>query len=321
MNTDADRHSARGVGPHLALLAVQIFFGTWPFFAKVVLRVMPSTGLVAFRVAGATLALLALQGSPRRLALDARSDYARLALYSLLGVGLNQFFFVKGLSLSTVINANLLGTLIPVVALVGSLLLGYERFRARTGVGVLLAAAGAAYLIDPLNADFGQATTAGNLMLVVSTSCYGLYIALTQRVIRRYGALTVITWVFLFANVITLPIGGYHLRGVALAGVGWHVWLSVAYIILVPTVAAYYLNAWALGRVAPSVVAIYVYLQPLIALALAPLVLGERASPRTWIAAALIFAGVALVTARRRGRGEAEAEADELRARAAAEEV
>ncbi|MCA1616729.1 MAG: DMT family transporter [Acidobacteria bacterium] len=214
MQTDADASRLHGVRPHLALLAVQIFFGTWPFFAKVVLRVVPSTGLVAFRVAGATLVLLLLQGSPRRLALARRSDYARLALYSLLGVVLNQLFFVKGLSLSTVINANLLGTLIPVFALVGSLTLGQESFRARVGLGVLAAAAGAAYLVDPLNADLSQGTTVGNLLLITNALCYGLYIALSRKLIRRYGALTVITWVFLLANLVTLPVGVYHLRDV-----------------------------------------------------------------------------------------------------------
>jgi drug/metabolite transporter (DMT)-like permease len=80
------------------------------------------------------------------------------------------------------------------------------------------------------------------------------------------------------------------------------VWLAVGYIILVPTVGAYYLNAWALARVAPSTVAVYIYLQPLIAFALAPLVLGESGNRRTWIAAALIFAGVAVVTWRARNR-------------------
>jgi len=308
LKTDEDSTRSQAAGPHLALLAVQIFFGTWPFFAKVVLRVMPSTGLVAFRVAGATLVLLALQGSPRRLALSRRTDYLWLALYSLLGVVLNQFFFVKGLSLSTVINANLLSTLIPVFALVGSLLLGQESFRARVGLGVLTAAAGAAYLIDPLNADLSQGKTIGNLLLLTNTLCYGLYIALSQNMIRRYGALTVITWVFLFANLVTLPVGGYHLLDVSLAEFRWNIWLAIIYIILVPTVGAYYLNAWALGRVAPSVVAVYVYLQPLIALALAPYLLGERVSPRTWIAAALIFAGVALVTLRGRGGGSARPE-------------
>ena len=95
-----------------------------------------------------------------------------------------------------------------------------------------------------------------------------------------------------------MPFGGYYLAQVPLARLDLAVWLAIAYIILVPTVGAYYLNAWALARVAPSTVAAYIYLQPLIAFAVAPLVLGaeEFGGVRTLLAALLIFAGVALVT-------------------------
>jgi drug/metabolite transporter (DMT)-like permease len=62
------------------------------------------------------------------------------------------------------------------------------------------------------------------------------------------------------------------------------------------------LNAWALGRVAPTVVAVYVYLQPIIGLALAPLILGESLNARVWVASLLIFTGVGIVTIRRRSR-------------------
>jgi drug/metabolite transporter (DMT)-like permease len=72
--------------------------------------------------------------------------------------------------------------------------------------------------------------------------------------------------------------------------------------VLLPTVGAYYLNAWALTKVAPSTVAVYIYLQPLIAFGVAPLVLGEQWGWRTVIAALLIFAGVAIVTKRGRSR-------------------
>jgi hypothetical protein len=51
----------RGVTPHLALIAVQIMFGTWPTFGKVALLKISSTGLVAFRVARASAAFLLLQ--------------------------------------------------------------------------------------------------------------------------------------------------------------------------------------------------------------------------------------------------------------------
>ena len=80
-------------------------------------------------------------------------------------------------------------------------------------------------------------------------------------------------------------------------------WLAILYVILLPTAGAYYLNAWALARVPPSTVAVYIYLQPLIAFGLAPLFLGERLSSRTVIACLLIFGGVGIVT--RPGRSRA----------------
>ncbi|HEV7894137.1 MAG TPA: DMT family transporter [Pyrinomonadaceae bacterium] len=293
-----------GAAPHLALVAVQLIFGTWPIIAKVALRALPSTGLVAFRVAGAAVALLVILRARGRLVVPRRADLARLALYSLLGVVLNQFLFVKGLALSTVVNSALLGTAIPVSALVVGALLGYERLSARSALGVVIAAAGVVYLIDPLRADLSGDKTLGNVLLVANTVAYGSYIAISQDVFRRYGALTSITWVFVLGCVVAVPFGGYYLADVPLANLGWHVWLAVAYIILVPTVGAYYLNAWALERVAPSTVAVYVYLQPLVAYAAAPFFLGaeEQWTARTFVAAALIFAGVAVVTLRPRNK-------------------
>jgi drug/metabolite transporter (DMT)-like permease len=70
----------------------------------------------------------------------------------------------------------------------------------------------------------------------------------------------------------------------------------------VPTVVAYYLISWALKEVPPSTVAVYIYLQPLIAFLAAPALLGEAFTWRTAIAAALVFAGVAITTWPRKQR-------------------
>ncbi|HKP73042.1 MAG TPA: DMT family transporter, partial [Pyrinomonadaceae bacterium] len=274
--------------PHLALIAVQLIFGTWPIVGKIALRALPSTGLVAFRVVGATLAFLLIRRATKSVPIKSKTDYALLALYSLLGVVLNQFLFVKGLELSTAINAALLGATIPIFTLLVSVVLGYESSSWRVVVGLLLAVGGVVYLINPAQASFSHETNVGNLILILNSFAYGAYIAISQGLIKRYGALTVITWIFIFGSFVTLPVGGYQLSKISLLTVPSNVWLAVLYIIIVPTVGAYYLNAWALGRVAPSVVAIYIYLQPLIAFAAAPLVLGEHLNSRTWFATALI---------------------------------
>ena len=212
-------------------------FATWPIVGKIALRAIPSLGLVAFRVVGASLALVLVarfRGSVGRIE---RRDWPLLVLSGTLGVVLNQWLFVKGLSLTTVINSTLLGTTIPVFTLLVGIVLRTDRASLAHTVGIALAAGGVLCLIGPQRVEFSSATLAGDF-----------------------------------------------------------------YIILVPTVGAYYLNAWALARVPPSTVAVYIYLQPLIAFALATLLLDETLSWRAVIASGLIFAGVLVVTRGARNR-------------------
>lgn len=286
-------HSAT---PHLALIAVQVMFGTWPIIGKIVLRSMSSVSLVGFRIFGAALVFTLLQRKLGELRQLPKRVMAWLVLSSLLGVVVNQLLFVKGLSLTTAINATLLSTTIPVFTLAVSIALGYDRASLRHVLGIALAAAGVVYLVDPWRANFSAQTTLGNILIITNSFCYGAYIAVSRDLFRRYGALNVITWIFLIGALITFPIAGYAWSTEGLQAVSLGVWLSVAYIILVPTVAAYYLNSWAITHVPPSVVAVYIYLQPLLAFGLAPWVLGESWNSRTIVACVLIFAGVAAVT-------------------------
>jgi drug/metabolite transporter (DMT)-like permease len=290
------------IAPHVALVMVQIMFGTWPIFGKLVLRSMSSTSLVGLRILGAAAVLTLLQRKLDQLRQLPKRVLAWLVLSSLLGVVLNQLLFVKGLSLTTAINATLLTTTIPVFTLGVSIALGYDRPSVRHFLGIALAAAGVIYLVDPWRANFTAQTTLGNVLIVCNSLSYGAYIAVSRDLFRRYGALNVITWIFLVGAIVSLPIAAYAWSSEALGNISAGVWLIVAFIILVPTVGAYYLNSWAITRVSPSVLAIYIYLQPLLAFGLAPLVLGETWNSRTLVACALIFGGVAVVTIRSRSR-------------------
>jgi len=278
-------------------------FATWPIVGKIALRAVPTVALVAFRVAGAALAFILIGAIRGRVGTIQKRDWPLLVASSLLGVVLNQWLFVKGLSLTTVINATLLGTTIPIFTLLVSITLRTDRAALRRILGILLSAGGVVYLIGPGSVGFSSATRLGDLLIVSNSLCYGTYIAISKDLMTRYSALTVITWIFIVGSIATMPVGVMSISHVPLASVSATVWLAVAYIVVVPTVGAYYLNAWALGRVTPSTVAVYIYLQPLIAFSLAPLLLGEKLNWRTIVAAALIFAGVLVVT--RRGRSRA----------------
>ena len=91
---------------------------------------------------------------------------------------------------------------------------------------------------------------------------------------------------------------GRRWSGARLPGAGF-AWVFVVFFIAVPTVVAYLLNAWAIARASPSLVTVYIYLQPLIAALLQWVQLGERLTARALGASVLIVAGVGVVASRR----------------------
>src|SRR4029079_11956993 len=108
---------------------------------------------------------------------------------------------------------------------------------------------------------------------------YSAYIVLSRGVIRRLGAFTVVTWLFTWAALLFSPMGALSLvhDAPSFTARGWG---FLAYIVIVPTILAYVANAWALGRSSPSLVTVYIYMQPLITAVLAWVQLGHTVSSR-----------------------------------------
>lgn len=283
--------------PHIALLLVQVFFGTSTVLGKVALGSFPPFTIVGFRIGGAALAFGLLQRLRGSLALDNRRDYLRFAFFSIFGISVNQLLFFKGLSLTTAVNTSLIAVTIPIFTLIVSWAAGHDRLSKLKWFGVALAASGVVYLIAPWRLNV--AMNAGDFLIVLNSLCYAVYVGFSKKLISHYGALKSIAWLFMFGAVVAVPVGAASMIPVDVANIPLKAWLCVAGLVLFPTILAYYWNAWALARVQPSMVAVYVYLQPVIGFISAVMFLGEHFSIHVLIAAALVFTGVFLVTKRK----------------------
>ena len=82
--------------PHIALLAVQLMFGSAPILGKFALAAFPSSAIVGFRVGGAALAFCLLQKLRGDFRLERRSHYFYFAALTCFGVIFNQLLFFKG---------------------------------------------------------------------------------------------------------------------------------------------------------------------------------------------------------------------------------
>jgi drug/metabolite transporter (DMT)-like permease len=277
-------------------VVVQLLFASLAIAGRFVLPHFPAGALVSVRVLGAMIVLLALNAATGGGWVRDRRDLMRMATLGMLGIAANQTLFLYGLRHTTAINATILVTTVPVFTVLGSVLTGREPPAALKFAGIALAGAGAVYLIGPDRISLAPDVALGNALIVLGMICYAAYFLYSKSVLGRYGSITVSFYVMLFASFGVLPFGLAATREMSLSTINGSVWLWVAYIVLFPTILTYLLNIWALKRVSSNVVAVYIYLQPLFAAAVAPRVLsGEALTARAAAAGLAIFAGLALV--------------------------
>jgi len=285
-----------GLRVHAVLVAIQVVFSTLPVATKLVLPVIEPLAVSALRIFGSALAFAAVKWVRTRERVRSARDLLALAGLALVGVVLNQVLFLLGVARTTAVHANILITTIPVFTLAVALVLGRERLSAAKLGGILLAGSGALYLIAARNIAAEGATVLGDGLVAVNAFFYSCYLVLSKDLLRRYGPVTVVTYVFLFGALLVAPVGVPALVRTDLSAFTARTWLTLAYIVVFPSFLAYLFSIWALRRTASSLVAMYVYVQPLVTALTAPLVLGERVTPRAGLAGVLIFAGLALAT-------------------------
>ncbi len=280
---------------HGVLLLVQICFASLAVAGRFALRDIPPDAIVMTRVAGGAVVffLLARRAGPP---LIARADVPRLVWCAILGVAFNQTLFVNGLRMTSATSASMLGGTIPVFTATIAVLFGVEAWRTERFAGIALSLTGAVVLIATRSPNVGAGVTGqhpaiGNSMIVANSLLYALFLVLVRPLALKYAPMTLVALLFVAATPFVLPLGIPAWIELVPRITGADV-AFLAFILAFPTVGAYALNQIAMQKADPSLVASYIYLQPLFATAGAVLLLGERPGVFTAVAAFLIFSGL-----------------------------
>ncbi len=287
---------------HGALIVVGLIFGINHVWAKVVLDHIPPFTVAAMRAGTAAVVLSTVHVITVRERVENWKDLGELALYALFGVVINQLFYLKGLSLTTSVNTSVLIITIPVFTTCISVYAGFEKGTLPKWIGLCLAGGGALILSGVEAVAFDMRYAAGNLLITLNSISYALYLVISKRLLRKYHPVTVVKWIYLFGSLVVVPVGMPGALEHSWGAVPVSAWLAVVYVILFSTIVVYFINLWALKRTTSSVVAVYIYLQPLIAGFLAVGLGREEITFPRVVSALLIFAGVYLTSVR--GRDE-----------------
>jgi drug/metabolite transporter (DMT)-like permease len=285
---------------YLALLAVQLLFAVHYVAAKWVLETIPAPAWVALRVAGAALVLVATTPNRWRQWPRDRGTWLELARLSLFGVVLNQVLFIEGLSRTWPSHSALINTSIPVSTLLIAVALGREDFGWRKMAALTLSLSGVLWLLGTEGFDLSSETLAGDLMCLANATSFALFLVLSRSLMRRLSPAIVTPIMFLLATPAVAAYGAPELVRLDWASVPASIWLTGVAIVLGPTVGTYVLNNWALARAESSQVALFIYLQFLIASPISALVLDDPVGWELLPAAVLVFAGVAFSARARR---------------------
>ncbi|MNZ86598.1 putative DMT superfamily transporter inner membrane protein [compost metagenome] len=94
------------------------------------------------------------------------------------------------------------------------------------------------------------------------------------------------------------PFGITDILKVDWLHIPYSIWIAIIFVIVCTTFLTYLLNGWALKYVNSSVVGAYIYLQPVLASIIAIALGKDEITLQKFIFAAMIFAGVYLVSLR-----------------------
>ncbi len=285
---------------HIALFLAALIYGGNYTIAKEVLdneHIQPS-GFILLRVICGMVIFGILHLLFIREKIEGK-DIGLFVLCGLFGVAINQLLFFKGLKMTTHIHAALIMTTTPFLVLIASAILLKEQITSKKLLGIALGVAGAVLLIIyGKKFAYKKEGFIGDIFIFINATSYGLYLVLVKKLMRKYHPLTVIMWVFTIGFIFVAPLASRQLMNVQWNTFTPGIWLAVAYVLFFTTCVTYLFNAYALKIVNPSVVSIYVYLQPLLATAVALIFAKDELTWEKLVAGILIFIGVYFVSKR-----------------------
>lgn len=281
---------------HIFLFLSQALYAASFPIAKIVMEEIPYNVLVIMRVIGAVILFWASS-----LVINEKvekKDFGRLFLLGIFGVAINQSLFLKGLHLTSPIDAAIMMITTPILVLIIASLIIKEKITSLKVIGIAIGFSGAAYLIfQNMNGTNKESSFLGDLYVFINACSWGTFLVLVKPLMKKYHTITVLKWTFLFGLPLVLPFGiqdGINFDWQSLSS---EIWLYAGFVIVFTTFVAYLLNTLALKELSPSIVSAYIYLQPLLTAFIAIFIF--RNDTLSWekvLSALMIFAGVYLVS-------------------------
>lgn len=284
--------------PRLQAFLAIVLWGISFVATRLALREVEPVTLIFTRFALGVALLLTVLAARRVPLLPPRSTWPALATMGFVGIFVHQLLQSYALTLTTAVRTGWLIGIIPIWSALLAAIFLRERFGVGKIAGLALGFLGAALVVTRGRFEPGLLalpSTRGDLLILVSTVTWAVYTVLGHDTIRRLGSLRATAGAMLAGWLMLSPwfLGAGGWRELAhVSNVGW---AAILFLGIGCSGLAYWFWYGALERVETSRVAAFLYLEPLVTVAAAVPLLGERVDWSTVAGGAVVLTGVALV--------------------------
>ncbi|MBS3992874.1 MAG: DMT family transporter [Bacteroidetes bacterium] len=289
---------SRNIAIIAALIATSIYGITFTVAKDVMPLHIKPFGFIAVRVGVATILFWILSSLLFKGKKIDSKDFIRIFAAAMFGVAINMLSFFKGLSYTTPINAAVIMATAPIMVFVFSIFILKEKVLARKVLGIAVGLIGTLILIlyGKSSDIVGENIALGNSLVFLNATSYSLYLIIVKKLTEKYHPLTFVKWIYLFGFFLVLPFGYQEFSEVKWHTLTFDIWWKIGFVVVLSTVVTYLFNLFALTKLKPTTVSIFIYLQPVIATIYALSVGSDSLNMVKIIATVCIFIGIYLVS-------------------------
>lgn len=227
-----------------------------------------------------------------------RKDYIKIFAASMLGFFVCQISFLVGLPHITPMDCSVLSAVSPIYTMIIAAIVLKEPITWQKAGGVIISFAGIIYLIISRTAASGVAETTllGIIMIIFNSLSFSLYLGIFKPLIGKYSVITFMKWIFLFAFVVSVPFSAKEIVTLSWSAIPTIQLAELAYLIFCATFITYFLIPVGQKRIRPTLVSMYSYVQPIIAIVISISIGMEMLTWQKVLAAIMVFGGVVVVS-------------------------
>jgi drug/metabolite transporter (DMT)-like permease len=220
-------------------------------------------------------------------------EYGKIAVLGVLFFLLFPWAFNASLQYNPAARGAVGLATIPIQTLIVGVTFGREQLTASKVAGVLLTFSG--ILVAFGAAAFGQGSSnylLGDGLMLLAVLCAAVYSVFSRATLMRHGALFVTVMAMAFAVAALLPVVAFNRGGIALPAFSPKGWIAVIFLGSISGALQFSLFTWALRWLPPTTTVLYLTLNPLTAMVLGMVLLGESLTVELFAGMALVLTGI-----------------------------